>query len=132
MLMRLARFALPRTLAGEGLYTGLWLAGLLPGLVSRAPLTVLLVVVRAGVGALQIVAAWMLMRDSPSGRPIAIATLAASAMLITFETGWRLVPTNLDPTYAWWLVAAYWIYAVVAIAMLSGGADASGFRRPQA
>jgi hypothetical protein len=118
MLMRLARFALPRTLAGEGLYTALWLAGLLPGLVRRDGLTLLLVIVRASVGALQIVAAWMLMKDSPSGRPLGIATLAASAALITFETGWRLVPTNLDPTYAWWLVGGYWLYAAVAITTL--------------
>ena len=69
-------------------------------------------------GALQIVAAWMLLKDSLGGRRLATATLAASAALVTFETGWRLVPTNLDPTYGWWLVGAYWLYAAVAMVML--------------
>ena len=83
--------------------------------------TVLVLIgVRAAVGAVEVVAAWLLLRGSMSSRPLAIAALAASAVLVPLETGWRLVPTNLDPTYRWWLVGAYWAYALVGIRALWG------------
>jgi hypothetical protein len=41
--------------------------------------------------------------------------LLVSAVLLTIETGWRLTPTDLDPTWRWPLVAAYWVYALGAV-----------------
>jgi hypothetical protein len=115
MLRRLVRFVLPRTLGLEGLYSGLWIAGLLPTLAARDAATLVLVALRAGVSALELVGAWMLSNNRVSGTPLARGALAASAVLIAAETGGRLAPTNLDPTYRWWIVAAYGIYAAAAI-----------------
>lgn len=118
MLRRVVRVVLPRAMALEGLYAGLWLAGLLPGLGRRGALVLVLIGVRAAVGAVEVVAAWLLLRGSMSSRPLAAAALAASAVLVPLETGWRLVPTNLDPTYRRWLVGAYWVYAATALWVL--------------
>ena len=115
MFRRLARFVLPRTLGLEALYSGLWIAGLLPSLPVRDALTVALVCLRAGTSALQLVSAWMLATDRAAGPPLARGALATSALLMTFETGGRLAPTNLDPTYRWWLVGGYGAYALAGI-----------------
>src|SRR3972149_464895 len=101
MLRRVVRVVLPRAMALEGLYAGVWIAGLLPGLGRRDALELMLIGLRAAVGAVEIVAAWLLLRGSMSSRPLAVAALVVSAVLVPFETGWRLVPTNLDPTYRW-------------------------------
>jgi hypothetical protein len=47
--------------------------------------------------------------------------LIASAILTTFEIGLRIAPSNLDPTWRWWLVVLYWVYAIVASAWLGVG-----------
>jgi hypothetical protein len=115
MLNRVVRFVVPRALAAEALYTALWLAGLLPGLAGRNAVALGLISGRATVAAVQGVAAWLLLSRSTSGQAFATAALIGSAPLLPFETGWRLAPTNLDPTYSWWVVGAYWMYAAAAI-----------------
>lgn len=99
----------------EGVTSGLWIARLLPSLGVRGRTVVVLLGLRAIVSSAQIVGAAMLRVRRPSGPPLARAALVGSAMLIPLEVGLRLVPTNLDPTWRWWLVAAYWIYAGVAL-----------------
>ena len=115
MLRRFASVILPRTLGLEALYSAFWLAGVLPSLAVRDALTVLLVSMRGTVSAVELVAAWGLLRQTPGGPLLAGAALVGSAVLLILETGLRFVPTNLDPTWRWWLVGSYVSYAVVGI-----------------
>jgi hypothetical protein len=102
----------------EAASTGLWIARLLPSLGVRGRTVVALVALRAVVSSLQIVSAAMLRTRRPSGPPFARVALIASAGLIPFEVGWRLVPSNLDPTYGWWIVFGYWVYVVIGVIVL--------------
>ena len=95
----------------EAVNAALWVVHLLPSLAVRDRTTIALVLLRAGVSGLQIASGVFLRTGRLSGPAVARWALAASAVLVPFETGWRLVPTNLDPTYRWWLVGGYWLYA---------------------
>ena len=99
----------------EAANSGLWLAKLLPTLAVRDWTSVALILLRAGVSSLQLAAAVFVRTGRLSGVPMVRAGLAGSALLIPFEVGLRLVPTNADPTYRWWMVAGYWAYVTVAI-----------------
>ncbi len=121
MLRRLVRIALPRALGVEALYSAFWVAGLLPTLSDRDAAAVALICARTGVSAVELVSAWLLFKNRLPGPTLARAALAASSGLVALETGWRLAPTNLDPTYRWWLVAAYWLYAGAAIWAIGRG-----------
>src|SRR4029079_13182061 len=102
----------------EALRTALWISHLLAGLPGRDLVAVILIVLRAAVGTMQLVSFMLLLRVIPAGRRLAIWSLGCSAVLTTIELGWRLTPTNTDPTYRWWLVAGYWGYAAGAIWVL--------------
>jgi hypothetical protein len=95
----------------EAVQSALWIARLLPSLGVRDRTTVVLVCCRAAISALQLVAGVQLRRDRMSVSSLARVALLSSVALVPFEVGWRLVPTNLDPTYRWWVVAAYLAYA---------------------
>lgn len=114
MLRRFVTVVLPRALGAEALYSALWVAGLFPALAVRDGLTVLLVSLRGGLSVIELMAAWSLLRRRPGAPLLAAGAVLASAVLLTLETGLRLVPTNLDPTYRWWVVGGYWIYAAAA------------------
>jgi hypothetical protein len=81
--------------------------------------TLLLIGARILVAGVQFVAAMKLWRDDAFGLPIARAAVLASAILLTFEIGWRLSPTNSDPTFRWWFVGGYWAYAALVVAFLA-------------
>ena len=102
----------------DGLGAAVRLTSLLPTLVVYGPLTLTLLAARALVAALQFTSGWMLWDDRPPARPIAIAALAASALLKIPEIGLRLAPTNIDPTFKWWAVAAYAVYAAAIAAWI--------------
>lgn len=116
---RLGRATLSGLLILEAVQSALWIVTLLPSLGVRDRTTVALVCLRAAVGAIQVVSGVLLRLGRMSAPALARAALLASATLTPFETGWRLVPTNLDPTYRWWLVAAYEAYALIAIRYLA-------------
>ncbi len=99
----------------EAVQSALWIAALLPSLGVRDRTTVALVCLRAAVSGTQMVGGVLLRLGRTAAPVLARSALLASAALMPFETGWRLVPTNLDPTYRWWLVAAYGIYAGSAV-----------------
>ena len=61
----------------------------------------------------------LLLREADAGRRAGRWSLIASALLTPLEIGWRLVPTNTDPTYRWALVAGYWVYAMAAWRVLA-------------
>lgn len=101
-------------LVAEGLLTALWVAGRLPTLVIYSPLTILIIGVRAIVGALQFASGWMLIRRVPPAAIFAKAALIASATLLTIELGAEITPTNLFPSYRWPVIGVYWVYVGVA------------------
>jgi len=73
------------------------------------------------VTALELISATFLVNDREGGPTLARRVLLASAVLLTLEVGLRLAPTNLDPTFTWWVVTAYWMYAIAAQWLLRSG-----------
>jgi hypothetical protein len=95
----------------EGLAGAVWVAGLLPVIAGYDLVVILLVVARLLVGMCLCTSGWLLSAARPPGEALARLALLASAILTTLETGFRLVPTNADPTYRWVTVGLYWAYA---------------------
>jgi len=127
-----ARRLLGLLLVAEGVSTAVWLAQLLPTLGWRDRSSVALMAARAVVGAMQLTSGWWVSTRRPPGAVLARWALVLSAVLTTFEFGARLTPTDLDPTYRWPLVWAYWVYALGAgwylarAQVTTGVADAQG------
>jgi hypothetical protein len=111
----LARAVISGLLILEAVQSALWIAGLLPSLGVRDRTTVALVCLRAVVSGVQMVSGLLLRLGRMSAPALARSALTASAALAPFETGFRLVPSSLDPTYRWWLVTVYAVYAASAI-----------------
>ena len=111
------RVALKNTIATlvfmEVAVNSLWIAQLLSSIVYRRPLTWVLFLARVVLTALELKSATLLLDERNAGPALVRAVLLASAALLTLEVGFRLAPTNLDPTFRWWLVGAYWAYALV-------------------
>ena len=105
----------------EGFSTGMATVGRLPTIAIYPTLTVAVIAVRGLLGVLQFASGWMLLQRRVPASVLARWSLTASAVLLTLELGFGLAPTNLFPTYQWPAVAAYWIYAVVAIWILKPG-----------
>jgi len=110
----------------EALSGGLWIARLLPGLPARAGVTSMLVLLRAAISVAQLASFILLLRQNSAGLRWGRFSLLASALLIIPEIGWRLAPTNTDPTYRWHFVAVYWIYAAVGWMVLREPRSRSG------
>jgi hypothetical protein len=87
--------------------------------------TGVLVAARGLVGSAQLIAAVTLRWNRPFAPTLATMSLAASAVLVALETGVRLVPSDADPTFRWWLVAGYAAYAVLASSAVTS------IRRPE-
>ncbi len=109
-------------LVAEGVTTLFWLVRLAPSLGWRDPASTTLILFRGLVGAMQLTSGWWLSTRRPSAGPLARLALFLSAALMTLEIGERMSPTNLDPTYRWPLVIAYWVYALGAGWFLSRAA----------
>lgn len=88
------------------------LAALLPVLGVYGPVALAVLGARGLAGALQFTGSWLLFSDQPPAAPIARAALLLSALVTTLETGFRLAPSNADPSLRWWLVGIYWVYAI--------------------
>lgn len=116
------RVVLAPLLIVEALMTSLWIARHLPGLMARDSVTVVLLAIRAMVGALALVSGMWLIERRPIGAATARVTLVASAALTTLELGWRLAPSNLDPAWRIPVIAGSWIYALMWGLVLRRGA----------
>jgi hypothetical protein len=111
-------------LIAEGVTTLAWLVQLMPSLGWRDRSSVAIVLARGVVGAMQLTSGWWLATGRQSAPAMARAALLVSAALITVELGARMSPTNLDPTFRWPIVGAYWIYAIAAVWWLRSRANA--------
>jgi uncharacterized membrane protein YfcA len=108
----------PFLLIAEGLWTALWLAGLLPVISTHSPAVVAVITARAIVGVGQIMSGrWLLARRSGAPR-LAQVVVVASAVLLGVELGARMSPSNLDPTFRWPVIALYGIYAAILVWLL--------------
>jgi len=97
----------------DGLLAGLWVAARLPTLGVHGPVTIAFILARGFAAAALLAGGWLLLQRRPPGTPIARAALVAAASLYTVDVAFRLSPTNLDPTFRWVPVVAYWVYATV-------------------
>ena len=115
----IGRVILAALLMLEGLASGFRFARFVPILAIYPPSTAILLVARAMIGALAFASGWMLWQRRPFGSRLAGIALLASAVFMTFEVGFRLVPTSLFPSYRWPAVALYWAYALAATTYLA-------------
>jgi hypothetical protein len=111
-------------LIAEGVTTLFWLVQLLSSLMWRDRASIAIVLARGVVGAMQLTSGWWLAMQRLAAPALARVSLLLSAGLITLEIGARLSPSDLDPTFRWPLVGAYWVYALVAAWWLRSRADA--------
>lgn len=102
----------------DGLAAALWFTTLLGSLGTREPLSVAAIVARLGVGALCVIAGWLVTQRRPPGDALAPIAAAATALLVTAGTVWRLLPTNLDPAWRLPVAGLYWCAAVVIVLVL--------------
>ena len=96
----------------EGIATPIWIARLLPSLAAYDALVLVVIVARLVTAAGLFMGGWLLTNQRPAAAPIARAALLVSAVLTTMEIGFRMAPSNLDPTFRWPVVALYWVYAL--------------------
>lgn len=97
----------------DGLATALWFTTLLSSLGTREPLSVAAILARVGVGALCVIAGWLVTQRRPPGDTLAPIAAAATALVVTAGMVWRLIPTNLDPSFRLPVAGLYWSAAVV-------------------
>jgi len=115
-------------LVAESALTALWMTGLLPTLAVYDDVTLALIALRVIVALVGFAAGVMLLRGQAPGPLFARVALLVSAPLQTVEIGFRLTPSNLFPDYRWPVVAAYWVYACVALWIVRGRVSAD--RKP--
>lgn len=106
------RQALAFLLSLEAIVTVIWIAGLLPSMAAYDASVLGLIAGRAIVAAALFMGGWLLLHQRPAAAPIARSALLVSAGLMTVEIGFRMAPTNLDPTFGWPVVMLYWLYAL--------------------
>jgi hypothetical protein len=109
----------------EAFGTARSLVSLLGSLRGYDALTLVLLTIRAAIGAGELVGGMLLWRRQPVAGALVPPVLLASAILRVFETGFRVTPTDADPTFRWWIVGGYGLYAMIA-AWLVRRADLSG------
>ena len=83
------------------------------------PVAKLLIVARGFVGALQFAGGWTLAARRPAGHVLARAALLVAAVITTLDVGFDLAPMDVYPWWRWQVAGAYWIYAIVAIGLLT-------------
>ena len=93
-------------------------AQLSSSLVFLGPLAWVLAAAQLVLTVLEFTAVTFLLHHRDAGPTLARRVLLASACLVVAETGLRLAPTNLDPTFKWWVVGAYWAYVLALRSML--------------
>ena len=99
----------------EGLASALRVTTRLSAFMVYPAATVVFMALRLVVAVQQFTAGWMTINGRPFARTLAPWVYLQSAILVTFELGFRFAPTNLFPTFRWWAVGLYWLYAAAGI-----------------
>lgn len=105
-------------LIGEAAIAGLATLQSLPALPGYDAIAVVLILARAGVGALQLTSGVLLFEQRPPGTALARLALLLSAIVTTMTVGFRWAPSDIYYWIRWQFVGAYWAYAVIAIIYL--------------
>jgi hypothetical protein len=103
----------------ESAFNALHVAALLSVIGGYDPVAKLLIAARGLVGALQFAGGWTLAARRPAGPVLARTALLVAAVITTLDVGFDLAPMDVYPWWRWQVTAAYWIYAMVAIVVLS-------------
>jgi hypothetical protein len=101
-------------LIAEGAASGYWIATLLPRLRGLETAVDVLVALRALIAAAEVAAGIALRARRPAGVLLTRSALASSAVLMIFETGWAMAPSDLTPSLRWPIVGGYIAYALLA------------------
>ena len=120
--MNLARRLIGVWLMADGIWTGLWFAGLVDSLGGRDTTSVLAIVVRLIVAALSVVSGLFISQRTSAGEPLGIAAFLLIAAFGVIDAGTRVLPSNLDPSFRWpvaWLQAAGAIVAILLLRRLA-------------
>lgn len=102
-------------LIGEAAIAGLATLQSLPALPGYDVIAVVLILARAGIGALQLISGVLLMEKRAPGAALARLALFLSAIVTTMTVGFRWAPSDVYYWIRWQFVAAYWVYALAGI-----------------
>ncbi|MEO6223238.1 MAG: hypothetical protein ABIP90_08295 [Vicinamibacterales bacterium] len=102
-------------LMADGIWTGLWFAGLADSMGARDALSVTATVARFVVAALSVSAGWLMSQRRPAGVPLGIAALLLIALFSVIDAGTSVLPSNLDPSFRW---PAAWLQVTGALAAI--------------
>jgi hypothetical protein len=90
----------------------------IPALPGYDAIAIVLILARAGIGALQLISGVLLMEQRGSGPALATIALGLSAIVTTMVVGFRWAPSDVYYWYRWQFVAGYWVYAVIGVLYL--------------
>jgi hypothetical protein len=110
--MRLRRGLVAVVLLLDAADTVAWLAHVIPDSPTFTVTTLVVVGLRSLAASVEAMAGWLLVRDAPAGRPLAIAGLVGAAILTTLIVGAGLGPSDIPPGVRMDVVLAYWVGAV--------------------
>jgi hypothetical protein len=99
----------------EGLSSALRFLTRLSVLSVYPPFTLAFIGARFLVAVQQFAAGWMVFGRRPPGLLFARWVLVQSALLYTVGLGFGFAPTSLFPAHRWWVVGAYWVYALAGL-----------------
>jgi len=99
-------------LIAESMFVAMHVATLARQIGIYEPVTILLIVLRGLLAALQFAGGWTLAQRKPQGRTLAMYGLIGGALLTPIDIGLGLAPS---PIYAWWRWQATAIYAAYAV-----------------
>jgi drug/metabolite transporter (DMT)-like permease len=97
----------------DGLATALWFSAVVGSLGTRDALSVAAILARVAVGMVSVIAGWLVTQRRPPGDALAPIAAAVTALVVTAGFLWRLIPTNMDPTWRLPMVGVYWGAALV-------------------
>jgi hypothetical protein len=102
-------------LMADGIWTGLWFAGLLDSMGGRDMASAIAIVVRLMAAAFSVAAGWLISQRRPAGAPLGIAAALWIALFSLLGAGTGILPTNLDPSFRW---PAAWLQTAGAVAAI--------------
>ena len=116
--MRALRTILAILLVLEVVNAMLWSSRIVSAAATYDAVVLLMVLIRVAVSALQAISAWMLVERAPPALTFATYGFLLSAVLIVFELGFRLSPSNVTPGLRTPVIVAYILYAGAAVGVI--------------